>query len=189
MYTFVVYTDGKHISEEILKYLFLSSLAIILSGSSTFAEVVQTSDGRLVDLRDDGTYAFVDAGKQTDSDFVEYREHFFTYHEAKYGRKRIRFMPMYKNIGDKRIVGVKFTAKFLNAFGDVKYVFSGELDEPVSPGKTSTSKMFYYFEDNQFSTGEPYDKLLPMVTNNSGSIEVIMNMVAFEGGDIVKFSE
>lgn len=77
----------------------------------------------------------------------------------------------------------------LNAFGDEMFKFSGESDEQISPGKTSTNTLFYYFEDNQFMSGQPYDKLLPMVTNKSGNIEVSLDMIAFEGGDIIKFSE
>jgi len=163
-------------------------LAMYLS-NAVHAEIVQTTDGRTIDLRDDGTYEFLEANNTSDGDYVEFQNHYFAHHVGEYGQKRVRFMPVYKNVSDKRIVGAKFVARFLNAFGDEIFKFSGELDEPVAPGKASTYNLFYYFEDNQFIPGEAYDKLLPMVTNKTGSIEVEMTMIAFEGGEIVRLSE
>jgi hypothetical protein len=172
-----------------MRRLLISAIAAAGLSTSVGAEIVQTIDGRTVDLREDGTYEILETAKQSDTDFVEYKDHFFAHHVSEYDRKRVRFMPIYTNVAEKKIVGAKFEARFLNAFGDEIFTFSGELDEPISPGKTSTNKLFYYFEDNQFISGEPYDKLLPMVTNKTGSIEVEMTTIAFEGGEIVKLTD
>lgn len=171
--------------QNILHYAF--TIAILSAPAA--AEIVQTKDGRRVDLRDDGTYEILEASKQSDSDFIEYGNHYFAHHAGEYGQTRVRFMPIYINTSEKMIMGAKFEARFLNAFGDEIFSFSGELDEPVQPGKTSTSNLFYYFEDNQFISGEPYDMLLPMVTNKTGNIEIKMTMMAFEGGEVIKFSD
>ncbi len=173
-----------------MRHFIFGALTAVALSTTVVAEIVQTTDGRTVDLREDGTYEILDTtAGQSDTDFVEFKDHFFERHAGEYGQNRVRFMPIYSNVSEKKIVGAKFEARFLNAFGDEIFSFSGELDEPVSPGKTSTHQLFYYFEDNQFIAGEPYDKLLPMVTNKTGSIEVAMTTIAFEGGEIVKFSD
>ncbi|MEB8388152.1 hypothetical protein OO012_13010 [Rhodobacteraceae bacterium KMM 6894] len=161
-------------------------MAFVLPAS---AEVVQTIDGRSVDLKDDGTYEFIERIGPSSSDLVEFRKAYFEHHTGQYGQKFVRFMPVYKNISKKRIVGVKFTAQFLNSFGEEIFSFSGVSDEQVPPGKTSTHKLFYNFEDNQFISGEPYDKLMPMVTNKSENISVTLDMIAFEGGEVIKLSQ
>lgn len=172
-----------------MRILIISSLVIVGFVASALAEVVQTTDGRSVDLKDDGTYEFVESVKLSDSDFVEFTDSYFEHKRGEYGQNFIRFMPIFKNISEKRIVGVKFTARFLNSFGEEILSFSGDSDEPISPGKTSTHNLFYNFEDNQFVPAERYDKLLPMVTNKSGSIKITLDMIAFEGGEIVKLSD
>lgn len=161
---------------------------IFLSALPAFAEIVQTTDGRSIELKNDGTYEFIESNNESDSRFVEYKDHYFSHHETKYKQNFVRFMPIFKNISGKTIVGAKFTTKFLNAFGEEIFRFSGELNEQVSPNMTSTYTLFYNFEDNQFIAGEPYDKLLPMVTNKTGNIEVTLDMIAFKGGEIVKIS-
>lgn len=172
-----------------MRILTVSSLAIVACALPAVAEVVQTTDGRSVDLKDNGTYEFVEAIDLSDSAFVEFKDAYFEHNRGEYGQNFVRFMPVFENIGEKRIVGVKFTAQFLNSFGDELFSFSGNSDESVSPGKTSTHNIFYNFEDNQFIAAEPYDKLLPMVTNKSGNIKITLDMIAFEGGEIVKLSD
>lgn len=171
-----------------MRTLTYSALIFLLSSLSAVAEVVQTTDGRSVDLREDGTYEFVEATGPTDRELVEYGDHYFEHHQGEFGQKSVRFMPIYKNVSDRKIVGVKFTARFLNSFGEEIFKFSGDSDEPVASGKKSTANLFYNLEDNPFINGEPYDKLLPMVTNKSGSIKVALDMIAFDDGDIVKLS-
>ncbi|MDO6480951.1 hypothetical protein [Shimia thalassica] len=167
----------------------IAAITLLLSTFPAWAETVQTTDGRVIELRDDGTYEILEADEATDTTYVEHQEHFFEHHAGEYGQKRVRFMPIYKNVSDKKIIGTKFTARFLSAFGDEIFVFSGESNEAISPGQSSTNKLFYYFEDNQFIPGEAYDKLMPMVTNGSGTIEVSLTKIAFEGGEIVKLSD
>ena len=171
-----------------MRHLGFCSVTILVCAFPALAEIVQTTDGRSLNLKDDGTYVFLENDKLSDGTFVEHQNHYFSNHESEYGQKRIRFMPIFKNVTKKKILGVKFTARFLNAFGEEIFKFSGDTDEAVLPGMTSTSNLFYYFEDNQFIPGEPYDKLLAMVTNKSGSVDVVLDSIAFEGGEIVRLS-
>ncbi|MEH6524015.1 hypothetical protein [Sulfitobacter sp.] len=168
---------------------FVSLLSLFILAWPAFAETVQTTDGRTIELKSDGSYEFLESKIVTDATFVEYKDHYFVHHAGEYGQNRVRFMPVFENISGKKIIAAKFTAKFSNAFGDEIFSFSGELNEAIATDKSSTHNLFYYFEDNQFMSGEPYDKLLPMVTNNSGNVEVTLDMIAFEGGEIVKLTE
>lgn len=172
-----------------MRFFAIGSILAVMSGTSVHADVVQITDGRSVDLRDDGTYELVDTTRQLDDEFVEYGDHYFERHTDKYRRDTIRFMPIYKNISERRILAVKFTTQFLNSFGEEIFIFSGETEEPVSNGVSSTNNLFYKFEDNKFMNGEPYDKLLPMVLNKSGNIKVVLDMIVFDGGEIIDLSD
>ena len=66
-------------------------------------------------------------------------------------------MPVFKNVGEKRIAGLKFKALFLNAFGEEIASHEGDIDEQIKPGQTSSANIFYVFKDNQFLGGEMYD--------------------------------
>ena len=167
----------------------LSCFLMVVVSLPAVAEVVQISDGRSVDLKADGTYEFVEATKLSDGNYVEFEDAYFELKNGQFGQKFVRFIPIFKNISKKTIIGVKFTTSFLNSFGDEVFSFSGDSDEPVLPGKTSKHDLFYSFEDNQFINSEPYDKLLPMVTNKTGKIKTTLTMIAFKGGEIVKLTE
>ena len=170
---------------------FTHSLAIALSALAlpVLAEVVQLQDGRSVELKEDGTYAFVEAEAPSSDAYVEFKESFFTHHVSEYKQKSVRFMPVFKNVGEKRIAGLKFKAVFLNAFGEEIASHEGDIDEQIKPGQTSSANIFYVFKDNQFLGGEMYDKLLPMVTNKSGSINVTATMIALEGNEVIDLSK
>ncbi len=168
--------------------------AVVTGALAVFAlpaltEVVQIMDGRSVDLKDDGTYVFVEADAPRGDAYVTFEDSYFKHHTSEYDQKSVRFMPIYKNNGDKKITGIKFQAQFLNSFGEEIVAFTGNSDEQISPGKSSSYNIFYVFEDNPFINGETYDKLLPMVTNASGSIKVSATMIALEGGEIVNLTQ
>jgi hypothetical protein len=165
------------------------TLAFSLCALPALAEVVQLQDGRSVDLKDDGTYAFVETEAPSGDAYVEFQESFFTHHVGEYNQNSIRFMPVFKNVSDKKIVGMKFTATFKNPFGEEVVVFTGDSDEQVRPGTTSTHKLFYVIEDNPFIAGETYDKLLTMVQNDNGSIDLKATMIALDGGEIIDLSQ
>ena len=96
-------------------------------------------------------------------------------------------MPMLTNLSDRAIVGVRFTASFRDAFGDEIFTFNGDMNERVAPGQNSTANIFYVFENNPFISGEPYDKLLPMVTGNTGSVVTTITGLALDGGEAIRF--
>ena len=172
-----------------MKFIHSLALALSLTALPALGEVVQLQDGRSVDLIDDGTYAFVETEVPSGDAYIEFQESFFKHHLSKYDQKSVHFMPVFKNVGDQRITGLKFKAVFRNAFGEEIYTFEGDIDEQIRPGQTSAVNIFYVLEDNKFRGGEVHDKLLPMVTNKSGRIDVTATMIALEGGEIIDLSK
>lgn len=166
---------------------FSIALGIVLfSAAPVFPEVVQTTDGRSIDLREDGTYILLEEASEVSAAPVAFEEPLFQHHQDEFQQKTIRFMPIFTNTGDVTIVGTKFTAAFKNAFGEIAVTFSGDSDEALPPGKTSTAGLFYAFKDNPFIANETYDKLLPLVTNGTGSIDVKADMIAYKDGTLFK---
>ncbi|MGO4907559.1 hypothetical protein ACEN2J_04415 [Pseudorhodobacter sp. W20_MBD10_FR17] len=162
-------------------------LAILVS-STVYAEIVTTTDGRQIELKDDGTFqmlALVDVHKTTAK--VSYLEPFFQHFAGEYGQNQMRFMPKITNETDRTIVGFKFTTSFISAFGDEVFKFSGESAEKVEPSKSSTADTFYFFEDNQFIAGQPYDKLQIFETSGTGKIETKIDAIVYSDGVVEKY--
>jgi hypothetical protein len=167
-------------------FKFMSVLALIFP-LLAHAETVTTTDGRTITLNPDGTYV-IEPGPTSEVDaYLTLREPFFERHVGQFQQESIRFMPMLTNRSDRAIVGVRFTASFRDAFGDEVFTFNGDMNERVAPGQNSTANIFYVFENNQFIGGEPYDKLLPMVTGNTGSVVTTITAIALDGGEAIRF--
>jgi hypothetical protein len=164
-----------------------SCILIVLCPAISFAEIVTTTDGRTITLNDDGTYT-IEASTPLDVDaYVAGLEPFFEHHVSQYQQQSIRFMPKFTNISATAIVGIRFNSSFRDAFGDEIFSFSGDMSERIAPNANSTGNVFYVFENNQFMSGEPYDKLLPMITGDTGSIITIVTGLAMAGGEVVSF--
>ena len=153
------------------------------------SEIVTTTDGRQFNLKADGTYFEVQRSATSADDYLVTLAPFFERHVSKYGQKTIRFMPKFENKTDTAIIGIKFNAVFKDAFGATVYEFNGDVKERIDGGAQSTANVFYYFEDNQFMGAEPYDKLMPMIQGNTGSIQTNVTKIALEGGKVVDFTQ
>jgi hypothetical protein len=151
------------------------------------AETVTTTDGRTITLNDDGTY-LIETSTPSDIDaYVTALKPLFERHVSEYQQKSIRFMPKFASVSTIDILGVRFTSSFRDAFGDEIFSFSGDMSERLAPNANSTANVFYVFEDNQFIGGEPYDKLLAMITGDTGSIVTTVTGLAMDGGEVVSF--
>lgn len=162
-------------------------LIAAFSGSVS-AEIVSTTDGRKIELNADGTYRVIEESANSEIKLTE-QQPFFQPHAGEYGQNSIRFMPIFKNETDKSVVGFKFRSEFKSAFGDQIFSFDGESSELITPGNISTAATFYYFEDNQFISNEPYDKLQVFEASGTGAISTKVTAVAFEGGEVIKLGE
>lgn len=146
-------------------------------------ETVTTTDGRKLTLNPDGTYSLENARGSAGMP-VKVERWLFDHQVTKYNQKSVRFMPVVMNVGTKEIVGFKFTARFSNAFKEEVFTFNGTSEERLRPKATSTTKLFYNFEDNQFIPNETYDKLLPLVLGGTANVNVEITAVVFADGTL-----
>lgn len=167
------------------KALILTSL--LLLPIPAFSEQVTTTDGRKITLNDDGTYIIAPSPSNAAETYVEPLDSLFISHKSEYDEDSIRFMPKFRNISDVAVVGLRFQAVFKNAFGDAVWTTTGDVSERVAPDQNSIANVFYVIKNNQFRGGEAYDKLLPMVSGNTGSIDIQITAIAFEDGTVESF--
>ena len=156
--------------------------AIICVPSLLGAEILETADGRRIELNENGTYRWLDVAVDTPA--LKQAEPFFEHHAGEFNQNSIRFMPILINETEVTIVGFKFDTTFTSAFGDPVFSFSGESSERIEPGNESTSQMFYFFEDNQFIAGQPYDKLKIFEASGTGRINTEVTAVVFDDGEV-----
>lgn len=170
-----------------MRIIILGVIAFVLGTVAAAAdEKVITTDGRAIILKDDGTYEITGLKKARWQDYVIVVGALFRHTKRDFSQV-IDFMPKFKNMSNKTIVGIEFTSTFRNVFGKKIKVLSGTVEESIKPGKISTARMFYVFKDNQFIDGEMYDKLLTLVTEKTGKHIETVSSIVFEGGEIVKF--
>ena len=157
------------------------TMCLLLLAQPIAAEIVRLEDGRSVELRDDGTYSFVEAEVAANV-AIEIHDPYFNHHAGEYGQNRIRFMPIITNSTSKEIIGFRFNTRFISAFGEELFQFDGESSERISVGSRSSADVFYYFEDNQFIAGQPYDILKIFESAGTGTIETTITAVAYADG-------
>jgi hypothetical protein len=153
---------------------------------SANAEVVTTTDGRQIELKEDGTYAVLGSGATSTKIEVTVLKPFFEHFAGEYSQNSMRFMPVLRNNTGKTIVGFKFRTEFRSAFDEVVFSFEGESGEKVPDGAASTAATFYYFDDNQFIGDEPYDKLKIFEATGTGSTATKITAVVFDDGEVLK---
>lgn len=163
-----------------------SVIGLLAAGPVLADETVTTTDGRSVLLKDDGTYEVMAATKANWQDYLAHAGGHLKQVDQKF-KKVIQYMPNFSNISDKPIIGIKFTTVFKDSFGEDIKKINGTLEQKIESGKTSRTKLFYVFEDNQFINGETYDVLYSFVRSGTGSRTVDVTAIVFEGGEIVKF--
>jgi len=57
----------------------------------------------------------------------------------------------------------------------------------ILPGKTNKMSSFWYWEDNEFIDGQPYDKLQSAAGAGTIKVKVKIKKAVFEDGTIVNF--
>lgn len=156
--------------------------------TSALGEIVTTTDGRKIELNSNGTYQILDSAGSSSIAMTELAP-FFQPFAGEYDQNSMRFMPIFKNETGKVVVGFRFKASFVSAFGDEIFSFDGESSERVGTSKSSTAETYYFFEDNPFIANEPYDKLKIFQAAGTGRVTTKVTAVVFDGGEVVKFSD
>lgn len=97
----------------------------------------------------------------------------------------IRFFSQFQNKSPETITGIKYHVKFYDSFGDIVFENDYKENVKIKPGKTNKMDRYYYWEDNQFMGGEPYDKLYGCVSAGTCKVNVEITQVVFENGQVV----
>lgn len=153
-----------------------------------FSDQIITFEGKKILLKDDGTYEFLMNDFKASPVSIE--SHYFVRASDEFNiTQSIRFMPKFKNESNKSITAIKFSSTFKDPFGDTVYTLNeGKSEQKIKPGKVSNVRLFYYWDDNEFISDQPYDKLLSLVTNKTGTIETKVIAIVFEDGEVIKIS-
>ena len=164
---------------------FISAVLFLGTMESAVAEIITATDGRKFELKSDGTYRSL-SDDAVSTIKMEESKPYFLHFAGEYNQNSMRFMPLFKNLTSKTIVGFKFHAVFKSAFGDVVFAFDGESSERVQPDAMSTASTFYFFDDNKFMADEPYDRLQIFEATGTGTISATVTAVVFDDGEVVK---
>ena len=163
----------------------ISAVFFLVVVDGAVAEIITATDGRKFELNADGTYRSIADSAPSAIQMEESKPYFMPF-AGEYNQNSIRFMPIFKNLTGKIIVGFKFHAVFKSAFGDEIFAFDGESSERVVPDGMSTAASFYFFEDNQFINDEPFDRLQIFEAAGTGTIKTAVAAVVFDDGEVVK---
>jgi hypothetical protein len=85
-------------------------------------------------------------------------------------------VPIVRNRTGKEIVGFQFSTSFISAFADEVFSLSGDSSKRIADGSQSSARTFYFFEDNQFMSGQACDKL--KILEASGTEEIVTEVTA-----------
>jgi hypothetical protein len=149
--------------------------SIIFLPSVTYTETVELTDGRVGELREDGTFELVNDAPQLAIN-LEVLQPFFEPPAGEYNKNSIRFVPIVRNRTGKEIVGFQFSTSFISAFADEVFSLSGDSSKRIADGSQSSARTFYFFEDNQFMSGQACDKL--KILEASGTEEIVTEVTA-----------
>ncbi|WP_430253107.1 hypothetical protein [Neorhizobium sp. DAR64872/K0K18] len=95
---------------------------------------------------------------------------------------RIELYLSYANETSKPVVGVRHKFSVTNAFGEILVSGTDNLDVKLLPKQTAESSVHYFWEDNQFISGEPYDRLNAPVSNGTYHVtDEILKVIYADG--------
>ena len=93
----------------------------------------------------------------------------------------------FQNNSNKTLTGLIYETTFLDSFGDVLYKTTMKDQLRVPPGKKNNMDGFWYWEDNPFIDGQPYDKLQAAAGAGTIKVKVKIKKAVFEDGSIINF--
>ncbi|MDW9481333.1 hypothetical protein GOB57_22050 [Sinorhizobium meliloti] len=102
---------------------------------------------------------------------------------------RIEMHLSFTNHWPIEVVGVSHRFRILNAFGEVLHQGTDNLDIRVPSGQTAASEMFYVWNDNPFTPGEVYDRMLGAVTNGTYKVEVQVEKAILADGQALPVAD
>ena len=152
-----------------------------------------TDTGKKVILNDNGTWEFAEKNVSSGDlpiKFVQCKIEKlgtdFGRSSAPYG-SHVRAYFQFENNSNKATSGIQFEFSFNDAFGDVLYSSKAKSNIIIKPSKKSAMDTFYYWEDNEFIGGEPYDKIQSAAGAGTLKTTVKILTIVFEDGSVVKY--
>lgn len=100
---------------------------------------------------------------------------------------RIELVPTFKNSSKKTVVAIAHTLTITDAFGDKILEGEGKLDIKIPPGKTAESETIYFWENNPFIQGEPFDKLTGPVSTGTAKAVLDVTKAVYSDGTSESF--
>lgn len=135
------------------------------------------------------------AAAQESTDYVDlllllsgYGEEDFSRDSEPYS-ENIWFKFLFQNESEQAITGIEFTARFYDGFGDLVHETEPlKLNETIAVGEGSSPlSNYFYYENNEFISDEPFDKLVGGVRNDTIAVETRVARVVLEDGQVVEF--
>ncbi len=107
------------------------------------------------------------------------------YSKPAYGYVKAVFQ--FTNHYNKTIVGIEYSYKFTDVFGEILARGTGKELSKILPGKSNNINTYLYWEDNPYIDNEVYDNLWPSVKGGNTKKIILITKVAFENGEILRF--
>jgi len=92
----------------------------------------------------------------------------------------------YENHTSKRVTGLVVSFVVKNGFGNVLHMATLQEDIAIEPGAKTDDESDWYWSDNPFIKGEPFDKMWQAAYNNTAKVEIKILKAVFEDGTILK---
>ena len=162
-------------------------VAIYFAATASVAEIVELTHGRLLKLNQNGSYKFIDDAKEDQSHYIKVLTPKFKVTHETQDTLSVRFMPRFENIQSKTILGIKFTAIFINSFGETIFEFSGIHEDKLHYKEYTTTQLSFSFLEMHDRSNEPFEKLYPLAALNNANISIAVKAISFADGSIVEF--
>ena len=177
----------KIITKCFTKVSLMFGLVVYVTATASVAEIVELTDGRLLKLNQNGSYKFIDDAKEDQSHYIKVLTPKFKVTHETQDTLSVRFMPRFENIQSKTILGIKFTAIFINSFGETIFEFSGIHEDKLHYKEYTTTQLSFSFLEMHDRSNEPFEKLYPLAALNNANILIAVKAISFADGSIVEF--
>lgn len=153
---------------------------LLLSSMLLNAETITLSTGKQIIVKDDFTWSYMETSKNDTTYHIENKilEHV----SGNYGRNYVQITFDVFNDTDVSIVAFKGNYKIKSPFK--KIVVEAEFEEESVIEPKSSKNVGWIYEDNQFISDQPYDKLYTMSQSNNALIEAELTQIVFSDGRI-----
>ena len=101
--------------------------------------------------------------------------------------RAVRFMPRFENVQAKTILGIKFSATFIDSFGDTVFEFSGLHEDKLHYKEYTTTQLSFSFLEMHDRANEPFEILYPLAALDNSNILISVKAISFMDGDIIEF--